>query len=195
MTGAIVSCRIGAQNDSTSLVVNSSASNTCAVLLCPPPSTPPLLVDTLQLNVAPDERSFKTSGAAGTSGRNLYVWGFLFEASNLTTEEAPPLPQTESLFFLGVLLHRLISPPAPESLSNRRCSCDYERLGKDVLQRWGQGVARETSEEEVHLSCSIVRVLPLIPLAICQSEEGFSMWLAIFQAIKRRHYYTDPAGQ
>ncbi|TNN67602.1 hypothetical protein EYF80_022171 [Liparis tanakae] len=118
MSCLMMNSKIGAQDDSTSLVVNSSASNT---LLRPsarlPPSPPPLLVDTPQLNVGPDERSFKTSGAAGTS--------------------------------------------APESLSNRRCSRDYERLGKDVLRRWGQGVARETSgesrtsEEEAHLSCSI----------------------------------------
>ncbi len=69
------------------LAANSSASNTFTVLLRLPPSPisplfcfsppPPILVDMLQLKVAPDECSFEISQAVGTSRRVLYVRGFL----------------------------------------------------------------------------------------------------------------------
>lgn len=76
----------------------SSASNTFTVFLCLPAffthsfslplctphfsphlllSSFPILVDMLQLKVAPDESSFEASRAVGTSRRVLYICGFL----------------------------------------------------------------------------------------------------------------------
>lgn len=127
------------------------------------------------------------------------------KALNLTTEQAPPQLQIIPLYCLMTWRNHFFTIDFSSSTSialDWRCPRDCKQLGKDILRCWGQGdeekgerIKRGREEDDwvhaslpQHLSClllfnlSIVHVPPLISLAISQSQEGFSMWLAIFSS-------------
>lgn len=122
--------------------------------------------------------SFKSHHWAGTSTASDY---------------SPPVSddlQESSFFFFT------ISPLALQSPSNWWCPSDYKQLGKDILRCWCQGEEgkkwenRKSDEEDDNVYTP--SPAPLLPPAlqslhctcatsnISQSEEGFSMWLAVF---------------
>lgn len=151
----------------------------------PPPS---ILVDMLQLKVAPDECSFETNRAGGRIQEGFFICMWIScKASNLHHRAGPSTASDYTptavwwlagivfLFFFFFLPS--ISSPAPQSPSTDGVPVIINNLGEDALRRWGQGGGGRKSErmgeemrrvtESVHPSLQHLSCLLALQSLLC----------------------------
>lgn len=197
----------------------SSASNTFTVFLCLPAffthsfslplctphfsphlllSSFPILVDMLQLKVAPDESSFEASRAVGTSRRVLYICGFLvkLQISPLSKHLHSLRLYPSTVWWLaGIVFFFFFTIYFSSSTSitlDWRCPSDYKQLGKDILRCWGQGgegKGERIEKGRVRKSACIPPPPPLLPSSL-QSLHCICVPLLCYQPQRRGIFHV-----